>query len=208
MTKPNQKNKSKILEILKENPNFQRACKKAGFARSTVYRWMESDPDFRDDVRDAQEIGQDTMNDYVEAKLLENIQNNNQRSIEFYLRHNNPKYASTHVETEYFAKRGIGRAATMPIGVDQVYYSAELRLLDKAAEVLTIQQMLRDIKSEAFDPDEPIDPELLGAEFARELYDAFPNLQTTGEQQIKEYRLRKEANNSESDESTQPNAQH
>ena len=46
---------------------FISACKKAGIARSTLYRWMEDDTSFRDDVRDAQEIGQDTMNDYVEA---------------------------------------------------------------------------------------------------------------------------------------------
>ncbi|HMS50200.1 MAG TPA: hypothetical protein PKA02_02040 [Candidatus Saccharibacteria bacterium] len=187
MIKPNQKNKNKILGILQENPNFQRACKKAGFARSTVYRWMESDTEFRNDVRNAQELGQDTMNDYVEAKLVENIQNNNQRSIEFYLRHNNPKYAATHVETEYFTKRSIGRVTTMPIGIDQVYYDSELRLIDRAAEVMKIRQIMNDVKNESFDPDEPIDPELFGEDFARELYAAFPGLEEAGREQLEEY---------------------
>ena len=80
MTKFSRANRNKILGLLRENPNLQRACKKAGIARSTLYRWMEEDTNFRNDVRDAQEIGQDTMNDYVEAKLMENIQNNMQKS--------------------------------------------------------------------------------------------------------------------------------
>lgn len=167
---------------------MQRACKKAGFARSTVYRWMEKDLGFRNAVRDAQEIGQDTMNDYVEAKLFENIQSNNQRSIEFYLRHNNPKYASTHVETEYFAKRGMGRIATMPIGVDLVYFNSELAVLARMAEVEETRKMIRDSK---FDPDEPIDPELFGWEFTRELYKAFPDLRVAGIKQREEYRAKK-----------------
>lgn len=191
MTKPSQKSKTKILEILRDNPNFQRACKKAGFARSTAYRWMEKDPGFRDAVRDAQEIGQDTMNDYVEAKLLENVQNNNQRSIEFYLRHNNSKYAATQVETHYFAKRSMGRIATMPTGVDRVYYNSELTSLEKMAEIMEIRQMVRDAVSEKCDPDEPINPELFDREFARELFKAFPELRATGLKQIEEYRVEK-----------------
>ena len=141
MTKLNRTNRNKILGFLRENPNFQRACKKAGFARSTVYRWMEDDASFRDNVRDAQEIGQDTMNDYTEAKLVENVQNNIQRAIEFYLRHNNPKYASNRVESEYFDKRGIARALTMPVGIDQMYYQGELKGIDFAATLLLIKHL-------------------------------------------------------------------
>lgn len=152
---------------------------------------MEKDPGFRDAVRDAQEIGQDTMNDYVEAKLLENVQNNNQRSIEFYLRHNNSKYAATQVETHYFAKRSMGRIATMPTGVDRVYYNSELTSLDKMAETMEVRQMVRDIMGRERDPDEPVNPELLGEEFARELFKALPELKATGLKQIEEYKAEK-----------------
>lgn len=192
MTKQSRTNKNKILELLKENPNLQRACKKAGFARSTVYRWMEEDIDFRDDIRDAQEIGQDTMNDYVEAKLMENIQGNNQRSIEFYLRHNNPKYASSRVESEYFGKRGISRVTTIPYGVDQMYYSGEIQMHDKAMEVKRIRQMMSDALAETHDPNKPVPPEALGKEFAREFYAFFPGSEEKVRNQMEEYRKSKQ----------------
>lgn len=191
MTKQSRTNKNKILELLKENPNLQRACKKAGFARSTVYRWMEEDIDFRDDVRNAQEIGYDTMNDYVEAKLMENIQTNNQRSIEFYLRHNNQRYASTRVETEYFDKRGVGRVGMMPYGVDGMYYTGEIQMYDKATELMQLRQMIDDVKSETRDPDEPVPPEALSKDFAREFYAAFPDAKEKIDAQMKEYTLKK-----------------
>ncbi len=161
MTKFSRANRNKILGLLRENPNLQRACKKAGIARSTLYRWMEDDTSFRDDIRDAQEIGQDTMNDYVEAKLMENIQNNMQKSIEFYLRHNSQKYASTRVETEYFDKRGVGRITHLPVGIDPMYYSGELDILDKLAERIELRRQMHEAKKESgdYDPRRPIRPE-------------------------------------------------
>lgn len=192
MTKLNRTFRDKILGLLRENPNLQRACKKAGIARSTLYRWMEDDTSFRDEVRDAQEIGQDTMNDYVEAKLMENIQNNNQRSVEFYLRHNNPKYASSRVESEYFNKRGINRVEIMPVGVDMMYYSGEIKMFDTAMEVIRIRQMINEVKNEKHDPNEPVCPEALGKEFAREFYAAFPGSEEKIKNQMDEYYRSKE----------------
>lgn len=190
MTKFSRANRNKILGLLRENPNLQRACKKAGIARSTLYRWMEDDTSFRDDVRDAQEIGQDTMNDYVEAKLMENIQNNTQRSIEFYLRHNNPKYASTRVETEYFDKRGIGRITHLPIGIDPMYYSGEINMLDKLSERIELRRIANEAKE--YDPNRPVRPEQLGSMFAEEFYRAFPDVKDTIDEQLHEYDKKKQ----------------
>lgn len=197
MTKFSRAYRNKILSLLRENPNLQRACKKAGIARSTLYRWMEENVDFRDDVRDAQEIGQDTMNDYVEAKLMENIQNNTQRSIEFYLRHNSPKYASTRVETEYFDKRGIGRITHLPVGVDPMYYSGEINVLDELAERIELRRAANEAKER--DPSRPIRPEELGSIFAEEFYRAFPDAKAIIDDQIREYDKKKQQENSEQD---------
>ncbi len=159
---------------------------------------MEDDTSFRDDVRDAQEIGQDTMNDYVEAKLMENIQNNTQRSIEFYLRHNSQKYASTRVETEYFDKRGIGRITHMPLGVDPMYYSGEIDMLYKLAERMELRRIANE--GEDYDPDRPIRPELLGNMFAEEFYRAFPDAKDLIDDQLYEYDKKKRQENPEPDD--------
>lgn len=202
MTKFSRANRNKILGLLRENPNLQRACKKAGIARSTLYRWMEDYISFRDDVRDAQEIGQDTMNDYVEAKLMENIQNNTQRSIEFYLRHNNPKYASTRVETEYFDKRGIGRITHLPVGIDPMYYSGEIDMLDKLAERAELRRQIREAKLESddYDPDMPVRPERFGEIFAEEFYRAFPTAKDIINDQMHEYFKKKRQENPDPDD--------
>ena len=199
MTKLSRVNRTKILGFLRENPNIQRACKKAGIARSTLYRWMEDNITFRDDVRNAQEIGQDTMNDYVETKLLENIQNNNQRSVEFYLRHNSQKYASTRAETEYFDKRGTGRIAHMPIGLDPMYYSGEIAMSDSIAERMKIRRELKEAKIAGgeYDPNEPIPPERFGKIFAEEFYKAFPDAKEKIHDQMYEYYVRKQQENNE-----------
>ena len=178
-----------------------RACKTVGIARSTLYRWMENDTFFRDAVRDAQEIGQDTMNDYVESKLIENARNGVPRSIEFFLRHNNPKYASNRVETDYFDKRGVGRATHLPVGIDGMYYSGELKMLDDIAERLTIRRGLVEAKIAGgmYDPDEPIDIESLGAMFAEEFYRAFPDAKEKIAEQKQEYRAKKRQEEAQND---------
>ena len=186
-------NKKKVLELLEENPNLLRACKKTGIARSTLYRWMESDSFFRDAVRDAQEIGQDTMNDYIESKLIENARNGIPRSIEFYLRHNNTKYASNRVEADYLDKRGVGRTTYMPVGVDGMYYSEELKIIDNLVERLTIRRELEEAKIEGkmYDPDEPINIESLGKVYAEEFYRAFPDAKEKIAEQMQKYHLKK-----------------
>lgn len=184
-------NKNKLIKLLEENPNLLRACKKVGVARSTVYRWMESDKGFDYLVRKAQAIGQDNMVDYAEAKLVENLQNNQQKAIEFFLRHNSGKYASNKTEMQYADQRGAGRLSFLPAGIDQEYYSSQIEFLEMMQRQKEARELVRDVFR---DPNEPIDSEKFDPHLAAALYEKFPNAKAMYQQQLKEYRLSKERN--------------
>lgn len=62
--------KEDILHALEEkNGIVSIACKSIGLARSTFYKWMNDDTQFKADVEEIQEV---TL-DYVESKLMEKI---------------------------------------------------------------------------------------------------------------------------------------
>lgn len=92
MARKNQKQKNKLLAELAESPLISRACSKLKIHRSTFYRWRDEDPAFKADVALAIERGRDKISDFAEAKLYENVSNNNQQAIAFVLRHNNKRY--------------------------------------------------------------------------------------------------------------------
>ncbi len=92
MARKNQKQKNKLLAELAESPLVSRACSKLKIHRSTFYRWRDEDLAFKADVAAAIEKGRDKISDFAEAKLYENVSNNNQQAIAFVLRHNNRRY--------------------------------------------------------------------------------------------------------------------
>lgn len=83
-----------LIEELEKTGNVLIACNKVCLARSTYYRWYNSDLEFRFKMDEAIEMGRANMNDFVESKLLKNIEAGNQRSIEFYLKNNSDIYRS------------------------------------------------------------------------------------------------------------------
>lgn len=81
-----------LIQELEKNYLLQPACSKIGLTRSTVYRWMKDDQEFDQAVKMAQSVGIKYMSDYTESKLFKNIENQEQRAIEFWLRNNNERY--------------------------------------------------------------------------------------------------------------------
>lgn len=81
-----------LIQELEKNYLLQPACSKLGLTRSTVYRWMKDDQEFDQSVKMAQSVGIKYMSDYTESKLFKNIENQEQRAIEFFLRNNNERY--------------------------------------------------------------------------------------------------------------------
>ena len=89
--------KKQLVEELEQNYILLRACTKLGLARSTVYRWMKEDESFEESVHYAQKLGRRNMSDFIETKLIANIEDGNQRAIEYWLGHHNDDYRSKEV---------------------------------------------------------------------------------------------------------------
>lgn len=81
-----------FLEHLKKIPIVQVAVEKAGIARSTVYKWRDEDPAFRADMEAAIKEGEAMLNDLGENQLYALMLERHWPSIQFWLKHRNPKF--------------------------------------------------------------------------------------------------------------------
>jgi len=76
-------NKNALIDALRKNMGIvSKACSVVGIGRTTFYRYMNEDPEFKKEV---ESIGEECI-DFAESKLLENIDNNDTTSIIFYLK--------------------------------------------------------------------------------------------------------------------------
>lgn len=75
--------KANFIEVFKKNLGIiDVSCTKVGIARKTYYNWRNSDKEFADACDEAVE----STIDFVEAKLLENINANDVPSVIFFLK--------------------------------------------------------------------------------------------------------------------------
>jgi len=75
--------KKALLEALEKSLGVvTTACKKAEIGRTTYYKWLESDEQFKKDV---EEIS-NTALDFVESKLFEQIEDGSTSAAIFYLK--------------------------------------------------------------------------------------------------------------------------
>lgn len=75
--------KKKFLEVYEKSFGFVGvACENANIGRSTYYRWLDEDSDFRQRCRDIEEANID----YAENKLLSQIREGNTTATIFFLK--------------------------------------------------------------------------------------------------------------------------
>lgn len=84
--------KHTLLEILKELPIVQVACKKAGISRATYYRWRKEDSDFLRESENSLSQGIEFINDISESQLITLIKEKKMPAISMWLKHNNTRY--------------------------------------------------------------------------------------------------------------------
>lgn len=82
----------RIIEEFQKFPNPSFVCEKVGISRHTFYRWRDLDKKFNERIEEALSVGNDSLCDLAESKLLTNVNNGNQRSIEYLLSHRSERY--------------------------------------------------------------------------------------------------------------------
>ena len=90
--KRQQKLKDKIVEKLERNPVIYAALSQCGTDKSTYYRWMESDGEFRLKANTAIEEGRAFVNDMIESVLVKKAKEGQVSAITFWLRNNHAQY--------------------------------------------------------------------------------------------------------------------
>ena len=84
--------KRELIAQLQDMPIVEVACRRAGIARATYYRWMQKDTKFAEQCRAALEHSTQAVSDIAEAKLISAIQAGNMSAISFWLRHHHKSY--------------------------------------------------------------------------------------------------------------------
>lgn len=87
-----QKLKERIIIELGTTPIIEAACRKAGIARATYYRWLEEDDTFYSDAELAQAQGRERVSDMAESEIMKGIGRGDFRYVKYWLGHNNERY--------------------------------------------------------------------------------------------------------------------
>lgn len=74
-----------FLEEIQHVPNISSACQKVGLSRNTIYRWCSEDPEFKHRLDQAMTIGNDSVSDLAESKLIGLINGSDFRAIAYWL---------------------------------------------------------------------------------------------------------------------------
>ncbi len=81
-----------IIAELEKMPNKSYVCQKLGISRQTLYRWIEDDLDFSDGVELAIRIGNESMSDLAESKLVEMVKEGDFRAVRYLLDNKHKDY--------------------------------------------------------------------------------------------------------------------
>lgn len=94
ITKRQEKEKQKIIELLQKTPIVHIVCEKTGVSRATYYRWRKEDADFATKTDDALSQGSNLINDLAESQLIARIREQDLTAIIFWLKNHHPTYGN------------------------------------------------------------------------------------------------------------------
>src|ERR1700741_4335110 len=82
-----------LLEVYKEMPITEIACKRAGIGRATYYRWRTENLSFAEEADAAIRLGRERITDMSESKMIAMIGKEKIAAIQTWLKHNSERYA-------------------------------------------------------------------------------------------------------------------
>lgn len=81
-----------FLEELCKVPIISVACQQVGLSRNTIYRWRNEDPEFKEQMDKAKQLGEESINDLAHSKLILNIQNGEPWATKYWLDNHHKNY--------------------------------------------------------------------------------------------------------------------
>jgi len=81
-----------IIAELEKMPNKSYVCQKLGISRQTLYRWLSDDHDFSSDIDVAIRIGNESMCDLAESKIIEKVKEGDFRAAKYILDNRHKDY--------------------------------------------------------------------------------------------------------------------
>ena len=84
--------KNKFLNELRDVPVVSIICKRTGISKSTVYRWLKNDKEFRKKFNEALGIGRDSISDLAESTIINAMRKGSLRAAEYWLSTNAKRY--------------------------------------------------------------------------------------------------------------------
>jgi|SRR3989338_3115189 len=85
--------RQKFLDILEDMPLVSVAAKRAGIAKSTIYRWRQKSRAFARQMEATLKRGRDTVNDLAESQLINLVRKGDFKSVRYWLDNNKKEYA-------------------------------------------------------------------------------------------------------------------
>lgn len=81
-----------IIAELENLPNKSYVCQKLGISRQTLYRWSKEDIDFAVTIDDAIRIGNESICDLAESKVIELVKRGDFRAAKYVLDNKHKDY--------------------------------------------------------------------------------------------------------------------
>jgi predicted DNA-binding transcriptional regulator AlpA len=114
--------KEKFIEYLSEKPVITYAAQKAGIARSTIYRLLETDLDLNTKYRNAMRKGKSHISDLAVSKMINQISGGNFGAIKYWLAKNHPTYMEKDTYNRYLNEQKTEKRTGVSRVIDLLEY--------------------------------------------------------------------------------------